>query len=72
MIEKHAGVDLPGAEPHIHISSHINGEQIVHVMIFCPTDKANHLEHLIRQDFMELYEQRFPASNDESNDAAFN
>ncbi|MBJ4002432.1 mechanosensitive ion channel family protein, partial [Salmonella enterica subsp. enterica serovar Goldcoast] len=51
MIEKHAGVDLPGAEPHIHISSHINGEQIVHVMIFCPTDKANHLEHLIRQDF---------------------
>ncbi|MDW3138243.1 mechanosensitive ion channel family protein, partial [Vibrio sp. 1288] len=43
-----------------------------HVMIFCPTDKANHLEHLIRQDFMELYEQRFPASNDESNDAAFN
>ncbi|CAE6930490.1 COG0668 Small-conductance mechanosensitive channel [Vibrio sp. B1REV9] len=60
MIEKHAGVDLPGAEPHIHISSNINGEQIVHVMIFCPTDKANHLEHLIRKDFMELYEQRFP------------
>jgi hypothetical protein len=29
-------------------------------MIFCPTDKANHLEHLIRKDFMELYEQRFP------------
>ncbi|AUI88471.1 mechanosensitive ion channel protein MscS [Vibrio azureus] len=60
MIEKHAGVDLPGAEPHIHISSNINGEQIVHVMIFCPTDKANHLEELIRKDFMELYEQRFP------------
>ncbi|WP_322804416.1 mechanosensitive ion channel family protein [Vibrio alfacsensis] len=60
MIEKHAGVDLPGAEPHIHISSNINGEQVVHVMIFCPTDKANHLEHLIRKDFMELYEQRFP------------
>lgn len=60
MIEKHAGVDLPGAEPHIHISSNINGEQILHIMIFCPTDKANHLEHLIRKDFMELYEQRFP------------
>ena len=59
MIEKHAGVDLPGAEPHIHISSNINGEQILHIMIFCPTDKANHLEHLIRKDFMELYEQRF-------------
>lgn len=59
MIEKHAGVDLPGAEPHIHISSNPNGEQSVHVMIFCPTDKANHLEHLIRKDFMDIYEQRF-------------
>ena len=64
MIEKHAGVDLPGAEPHIHISSNINGEQIVHIMIFCPTDKANHLEHLIRKDFMELYEQRFPMNSE--------
>ncbi|GLR05558.1 mechanosensitive ion channel family protein [Vibrio hyugaensis] len=64
MIEKHAGVDLPGAEPHIHISSNINGEQIVHIMIFCPTDKANHLEHLIRKDFMELYEQRFPMNTE--------
>jgi small-conductance mechanosensitive channel len=64
MIEKHAGVDLPGAEPHIHISSNINGEQILHIMIFCPTDKANHLEHLIRKDFMELYEQRFPMNTE--------
>ncbi|MBS9940623.1 mechanosensitive ion channel family protein [Vibrio alginolyticus] len=65
MIEKHAGVDLPGSEPHMHISSNINGEQILHVMIFCPTDKANHLEHLIRKDFMELYEQRFPVVREE-------
>ncbi|EDP60456.1 mechanosensitive ion channel family protein [Vibrio sp. AND4] len=64
MIEKHAGVDLPGAEPHIHISSNINGEQIVHIMIFCPTDKANHLEQLIRKDFMSLYEQRFPLNSE--------
>lgn len=60
MIEKHAGLDLPGAEPHIHISNNVNAEQMVHFMIFCPTDKANHLEGLIRQDFMEMYEQRFP------------
>ncbi len=60
MIEKHAGVDLPGAEPHIYISSSPGGEQNVHVMIFCPTDKASHLEYLIRKDFMDLYEQRFP------------
>jgi hypothetical protein len=25
-------------------------------MLFCPTDKATHLEQEIRQDFMELYE----------------
>ncbi|NAW58299.1 MULTISPECIES: mechanosensitive ion channel family protein [unclassified Vibrio] len=61
MIEKHAGVDLPGAEPHIHISSAATGEQIVHIMIFCPTDKANELEHAIRQDFMQEYEKAFPA-----------
>ncbi|MDN3611364.1 mechanosensitive ion channel family protein [Vibrio ostreicida] len=61
MIEKHAGVDLPGAEPHIHISTGSTGEQIVHFMLFCPTDKATHLEQEIRKDFMELYEVRFPA-----------
>ncbi|ANO32747.1 mechanosensitive ion channel protein MscS [Vibrio breoganii] len=64
MIEKHAGLDLPGAEPHIHISSNINAEQIVHYMIFCPTDKANHLENLIRKDFMDMYEKRFPVKSD--------
>ncbi|MGC9422448.1 mechanosensitive ion channel family protein [Vibrio sp.] len=61
MIEKHAGVDLPSAEPHIEITSAPAGEQIVHFMIFCPTDKANHLEQLIRQDFMVEYEKAFPA-----------
>lgn len=59
MIEKHAGVDLPSAEPHIHISSMPNGEQNVHVVLFCPTDKAVHLEQEIRKDFMELYEAKF-------------
>ena len=60
MIEKHAGVDLPGAEPHMHITSGASGEQIVHFMLFCPTDKATHLEHKIRADFMEVYEAHFP------------
>ncbi|HAS6347270.1 TPA: mechanosensitive ion channel [Vibrio vulnificus] len=60
MIEKHAGVDLPGAEPHIHISSAPAGEQVVNFMIFCPTEKAVHLESLIRQDFMSLYQSRHP------------
>jgi len=60
MIEKHAGVDLPGAEPHIHITSGATGEQVVHFMLFCPTDKATHLEQEIRADFMALYEEHFP------------
>ncbi|NIY83445.1 mechanosensitive ion channel family protein [Vibrio hepatarius] len=60
VIEKHAGVDLPGSEPHIHITSAATGEQIVHFMLFCPTDKATHLEQDIRSDFMALYEERFP------------
>lgn len=59
IIERHAGVDLPGSEPHIHINSTPTGEQAIHVMIFCPTEQANHIEQLIRQDFMELYEERF-------------
>lgn len=60
VIEKHAGVDLPGSEPHIHITSGATGEQIVHFMLFCPTDKASHLEQEIRADFMQLYEETFP------------
>ena len=59
VIEKHAGVDLPGAEPHIHITSGINGEQFVHIMIFCPTEQAIHLEQLTREDFMIAYHEAF-------------
>ncbi|MGC9460203.1 mechanosensitive ion channel family protein [Vibrio genomosp. F10] len=59
VIEKRAGVDLPGPEPHIHISSMPTGEQSVHYMIFCPTERASHLEQLIREDFMKEYHQRF-------------
>ena len=60
VIEKHAGVDLPGSEPHIHISSGATGEQILHVMIFCPTELATHLEQEIRADFMNIYHHAFP------------
>ncbi|WP_394145176.1 mechanosensitive ion channel family protein [Vibrio atypicus] len=66
MIEKHAGVDLPGSEPHIHITSGATGEQVVHFMLFCPTDKATHLEQEIRADFMALYEEHFPKEESSS------
>lgn len=60
VIERHAGVDLPGSEPHVHVTSGATGEQIVHFMIFCPTEQASHLEQEIRRDFMETYTQAFP------------
>ena len=59
IIEKHAGVDLPGDEPHIHINSGGTGEQNVHIMIFCPTERASSLEQLIREDFMISYHETF-------------
>ncbi|MCQ1060952.1 mechanosensitive ion channel family protein [Photobacterium sp. DNB23_23_1] len=59
VIEKHAGVDLPGPDPHIHISTTPTGEQVVHVMLFCPTEMATHLEQQIRADFMQIYQETF-------------
>ncbi|MCW8328707.1 mechanosensitive ion channel family protein [Photobacterium sp. SDRW27] len=59
VIERHAGVDLPGAEPHIHITTTNTGEQLVHFMLFCPTERASELEQLIREDFMVLYCERY-------------
>ncbi|GGP76000.1 mechanosensitive ion channel protein MscS [Shewanella ulleungensis] len=61
VIEKHAGVDLPGSEPHIHVTSGATGEQNVNIMIFCPTERAIELDYKIRQDFMEAFQQRFHA-----------
>lgn len=59
VIEKHAGVDLPGPEPHIHITSGATGEQAIHFMIFCPTERASQLEQQIRQDFMVAYQESY-------------
>ncbi len=60
IIERRAGVDLPGPEPVIGFDSSPNGEQIVHFMIFCPTERAGELEQLIREDFMQAYQKAFP------------
>lgn len=63
VIEKHAGVDLPGPDPHIHVTSGATGEQIVHIMLFCPTEQATHLEQHVRSDFMSAYHQAYPESS---------
>lgn len=59
VIERHAGVDLPGAEPHIHITNTNTGEQLIHFMLFCPTARASEIEQLIREDFMTIYCSRY-------------
>jgi small-conductance mechanosensitive channel len=63
MIEKHAGVDLPGPEPLVHIDSTSTGEQVMYFMVFCPTERAGALEQAIRIDFMTEYERLFPSSS---------
>lgn len=63
MIERHAGVDLPGADPHLYITTTPTGEQQVHFKLFCPTVLAAELEAKIREDFMTLYcDQYLPGS----------
>ncbi len=58
VIERHAGVDLPGADPHIHVTTTSLADQQVHVRLFCPTERATELEQLIREDFMTLFCER--------------
>lgn len=58
VIERHAGVDLPGADPHIYVTTTELGDQQVHVRLFCPTERATELEQLVREDFMSLYCER--------------
>ncbi|MCP4882344.1 MAG: mechanosensitive ion channel family protein [Flavobacteriales bacterium] len=55
MIERHAGVDLPGAEAHSMIITTSLGDQQVHIRLFCPTELASDLEHQIRRDFAFMY-----------------
>lgn len=60
VVERHAGVDLPGPEALIRIDSGQFGEQIMYFMLFCPTEQAGELEQLIREDFMTEYQRLYP------------
>lgn len=55
VIERHAGVDLPGADPQVLISTNELGDSLVRIRIFCPTERAVELEQLIREDYMALH-----------------
>lgn len=52
-IEKHTGVDFPGPEPRVIISTNEYAKHIITIIIFCPTEKATELEQQITFGVME-------------------
>ncbi len=52
-IEKRTGVDIPGPEPRIMISSNETAKRVVTVVVFCPTEKASELELHITHGVLE-------------------
>lgn len=62
MIEKRAGIDIPGAEPRVRIRTSDAGRNEFTVIIFCPTAQAVELEQRVTRDFMTfLYDSEpFP------------
>jgi small-conductance mechanosensitive channel len=54
VIERHAGVDLPGAEPLLLTGTTEFGDSTLSVMLFCPTELAVELEQKIRSEVLLL------------------
>ncbi|MCB1935927.1 MAG: mechanosensitive ion channel family protein [Nitrosomonas sp.] len=52
-IEKRTGIDIPGPEPRIMISTSELSRTIITVIVFCPTEKAAELERHITQGVLE-------------------
>ena len=52
-IENRTGVDVPGPEPRIMISTNEYAKRIITVIVFCPTEKAAELERHITQGVLE-------------------
>jgi small-conductance mechanosensitive channel len=53
-IEKHTGVDFPGSEPRVMLSTNEYAKHIFTVIVFCPTEKATELEQQITFGALEL------------------
>lgn len=52
-IEKRTGIDVPGPEPRIMISTNEYAKRLITVIVFCPTEKAAELERHITQSVLE-------------------
>ena len=57
VIEKRAGIDIPGAEPRIRISTNEQAKTLFGITIFCPTNQAIEMEQQITEEFMDYYYQ---------------
>ncbi|WP_371376343.1 mechanosensitive ion channel domain-containing protein [Thalassotalea aquiviva] len=54
VIEKRLGVDLPGEEPYIRITTNEHAQFVFTIILFCPTEQAVSLEQRISQDLMNF------------------
>ncbi len=62
-IEKRTGIDIPGPEPRIMLSTSELAKCIITIVIFCPTEKAGELERHITQGVLERV---YRAGNDKT------
>ncbi|MCH9665431.1 MAG: mechanosensitive ion channel family protein [Gammaproteobacteria bacterium] len=64
-IEKHTGVDFPGHEPRILLSTNEYANHIFTVIVFCPTEKATELEQQITFGILGLRTKSIENANNE-------
>jgi len=55
VIERRAGVDLPGPEPHMRVLTTDLGDIQIDIRIFCPTEQALEIEQKVTADYMAYY-----------------
>lgn len=58
-IEKRTGVDIPGAEPRVIISTNELAKRVITVIVFCPSEKATPLEQHITLGVLEQIYRRY-------------
>lgn len=58
LIEARAGIDIPGPEPRITLSTTESGKHMISLTLFCPTQEAYKLEQKLTRDFLEFLHQQ--------------
>lgn len=58
IIERKLDAKVAGPEPEIHFGTTEIGDFKVSISLFCPTETAVHIEHLLTKDFMKFWYQQ--------------